>query len=62
MSLKKHYRKVPPQLSDEELLSLTTQVLKKCGVENQTQAQFIYEICLEILQRSNIKSSFLLRS
>lgn len=62
MSLRKHYRKVPRQLSDEELLSLTTKVLKKCGVENQTQAQFTYEICLEILQRANINSNFQLRS
>lgn len=54
MSLNKHYRKVPPQLSDEELLSHTTRVLRQCGVENQTQAQFTYEICLEILEGSNI--------
>ena len=53
----KKYRKIPPQLTDEELLSLTSKVLKKCGVENQTQAQFTYEICLEILKRSNLNSN-----
>ncbi|KAK8857714.1 hypothetical protein M9Y10_016122 [Tritrichomonas musculus] len=62
MSLRKHYRKVPPQLSDEELLSLTAQILKRCGVENQTQAQFIYEICMEIMKLSNLNSSFLLKN
>lgn len=50
---KHHFRKFPPQLSDDELLSMTNEEMKRCGVEKQTQAQFTYEICREILGRYN---------